>query len=44
VEADELVLKLISALRPGLIEAAPDGDSDQEGKFLYLIMPVRLNV
>jgi DNA polymerase-3 subunit beta len=44
VEADELVLKLISALRPGLIEAASDGEGDEEGKFLYLIMPVRLNV
>jgi DNA polymerase-3 subunit beta len=44
VEADELVLKLISALRPGLIEAAFDGEGDEEGKFLYLIMPVRLNV
>jgi DNA polymerase-3 subunit beta len=44
VESDELVLKLISALRPGLIEAAADGEGDEEGKFLYLIMPVRLNV
>jgi DNA polymerase-3 subunit beta len=44
VEADELVLKLISALRPGLIESATDGEGDVEGKFLYLIMPVRLNV
>jgi DNA polymerase III subunit beta len=44
VEADELVLKLISALRPGLIEAAADGEGDEDGKFLYLIMPVRLNV
>jgi len=37
VEADELVLKLISPLRPGLIES-PDG-----GQFVYLIMPIRLN-
>jgi DNA polymerase-3 subunit beta len=44
VESDELVLKLISALRPGLIEAAADGEGDEGGKFLYLIMPVRLNV
>jgi DNA polymerase-3 subunit beta len=44
VESDELLLKLISALRPGLIEAAADGEGDEEGKFLYLIMPVRLNV
>jgi DNA polymerase III subunit beta len=36
--ADEVVLKLISPLRPGLIEA-----SDGSG-FLYLIMPIRLNV
>jgi DNA polymerase-3 subunit beta len=36
--ADEVVLKLISALRPGLLEAA-DGSG-----FLYLIMPIRLNV
>lgn len=38
VESDELVLKLISPLRPGLIET-PDG-----GDFVYLIMPIRLNV
>src|SRR3984957_14700854 len=37
VESEELVLKLISPLRPGLIES-PDG-----GKFVYLIMPIRLN-
>lgn len=37
VESDELVLKLISPLRPGLIES-PDG-----GEFVYLIMPIRLN-
>jgi DNA polymerase-3 subunit beta len=37
VESDELVLKLISPLRPGLIET-PDG-----GGFVYLIMPIRLN-
>jgi DNA polymerase III subunit beta len=41
VQADELVVKLISPLRPGLLEAAGDEDED---KFLYLIMPVRLNV
>jgi DNA polymerase-3 subunit beta len=34
----DLVLKLISPLRPGLIESA-----DDDG-FLYLIMPIRLNV
>jgi DNA polymerase III subunit beta len=36
--SDEVVVKLISALRPGLIESA-DGSG-----FLYLIMPIRLNV
>ena len=38
VETDELALKLISPLRPGLLET-PDGND-----FLYLIMPIRLNV
>jgi DNA polymerase-3 subunit beta len=38
VESDELVLKLISPLRPGLIESPEAGD------FVYLIMPIRLNV
>jgi DNA polymerase III subunit beta len=38
VETDELVLKLISPLRPGLIETPDSGD------FVYLIMPIRLNV
>ncbi len=38
VESDELVLKLISPLRPGLIETPDDGG------FVYLIMPIRLNV
>jgi DNA polymerase-3 subunit beta len=38
VESPELVLKLISPLRPGLIES-PDG-----ADFVYLIMPIRLNV
>lgn len=37
VESEELVLKLISPLRPGLIES-PDS-----GEFVYLIMPIRLN-
>ncbi len=37
VEAPELVLKLISPLRPGLIES-PD-----TAEFVYLIMPIRLN-
>jgi DNA polymerase-3 subunit beta len=38
VSSDNVVLKLISPLRPGLIEAG-DGSG-----FLYLIMPIRLNV
>jgi DNA polymerase-3 subunit beta len=38
VDSGDLVLKLISPLRPGLIEAA-DGSG-----FQYLIMPIRLNV
>jgi DNA polymerase III subunit beta len=42
IEGDDLALKLISPLRPGLIETAAGGQ--EEGKFLYLIMPVRLNV
>jgi DNA polymerase-3 subunit beta len=37
-ETDELILKLISPLRPGLIES---GDN---GGFIYLVMPIRLNV
>ena len=38
VETGELLLKLISPLRPGLIESPESGD------FVYLIMPIRLNV
>jgi DNA polymerase III subunit beta len=38
IEADELVMKLISPLRPGLIEPAESDD------FTYLVMPIRLNV
>jgi DNA polymerase III subunit beta len=41
VSTDEVRLRLISSLRPGLIEEASAEDSDN---FLYLIMPVRLNV
>jgi DNA polymerase-3 subunit beta len=37
-DGEDFVLKLISPLRPGLIESA-----DASG-FLYLIMPIRLNV
>jgi DNA polymerase III subunit beta len=38
IESGDVVLKLISPLRPGLIQAADDPG------FLYLIMPIRLNV
>ncbi len=38
IDEPELVLKLISPLRPGLIE------STELGEFVYLIMPIRLNV
>jgi DNA polymerase-3 subunit beta len=38
VASDDVILKLISPLRPGLLEAG-DGSG-----FLYLIMPIRLNV
>ncbi len=38
IDTEELVLKLISPLRPGLIESPDTGD------FVYLIMPIRLNV
>ncbi len=38
VGGEDLLLKLISPLRPGLIESADDSG------FLYLIMPIRLNV
>ncbi len=38
IDADEVVLKLISPLRPGLLE--PAGGDD----FSYLVMPIRLNV
>jgi DNA polymerase-3 subunit beta len=37
IDSEELVLKLISPLRPGLIESPDTGD------FVYLIMPIRLN-
>jgi DNA polymerase-3 subunit beta len=38
-EADELILKLISPLRPGLIQSGDEGAG-----FIYLVMPIRLNV
>ena len=37
-ESDELLLRLISPLRPGLIQSGDDGG------FTYLVMPIRLNV
>lgn len=37
IDTDELVIKLISPLRPGLIESPDSGD------FVYLVMPIRLN-
>jgi DNA polymerase III subunit beta len=40
-ESEELVLKLISPLRPGLIES---GTGDDGSGFIYLVMPIRLNV
>jgi DNA polymerase-3 subunit beta len=36
IDSEELVLKLISPLRPGLIESPESGD------FVYLLMPIRL--
>jgi DNA polymerase III subunit beta len=41
-ESDELVLKLISPLRPGLIQSG--GGEDGGAAFIYLVMPIRLNV
>jgi DNA polymerase III subunit beta len=40
-ESEELVLKLISPLRPGLIQS---GAGDDGAGFIYLVMPIRLNV
>src|ERR671938_2769 len=37
-ESDDLIFKLISPLRPGLIQSGDDGG------FIYLVMPIRLNV
>ena len=37
-ESEDLVFKLISPLRPGLIQSGDDGG------FTYLVMPIRLNV
>ena len=38
IDSGDLLLKLISPLRPGLIQSADDGG------FQYLLMPIRLNV
>ena len=38
-ESEELILKLISPLRPGLIQSG-----DEDAGFRYLVMPIRLNV
>lgn len=38
IDADEVTIKLISPLRPGLLEPADSSD------FSYLVMPIRLNV
>jgi DNA polymerase-3 subunit beta len=38
-ESEELILKLISPLRPGLIQSGEEGAG-----FRYLVMPIRLNV
>ena len=38
IESGDVVLKLISPLRPGMIE------SGDESGFQYLLMPIRLNV
>jgi DNA polymerase-3 subunit beta len=37
-ETEDLLFKLISPLRPGLIQSGDDGG------FIYLVMPIRLNV
>jgi len=38
-ESEELILKLISPLRPGLLQSGDEGSN-----FIYLVMPIRLNV
>ena len=40
VSSPRMVLKLVSALRPGVIEA----EGGEDGGFVYLVMPVRLGV
>jgi mannose-6-phosphate isomerase-like protein (cupin superfamily) len=37
-ESEELILKLISPLRPGLIQSGDEGSG-----LIYLVMPIRLN-
>jgi DNA polymerase-3 subunit beta len=41
-ESEELTLKLISPLRPGLIQSGAGEDGG--AGFIYLVMPIRLNV
>jgi len=43
LSSDELILKLIHPHRPGLIEGVGSAKDEPEGRFSYLIMPVRLN-
>ena len=38
MEGDEVLLRVISPLRPGLLQPVDDED------FRYLVMPIRLNV
>jgi DNA polymerase-3 subunit beta len=38
-ESEEMILKLISPLRPGLLQSG-----DEQSGFVYLVMPIRLNV
>ena len=38
IETEDLLLRLTSPLRPGLLQQAGDED------FSYLVMPIRLNV
>lgn len=40
VTSEDLLLRLVGPLRPGVIEAS---DGERGGRFLYLVMPVRLS-
>jgi DNA polymerase-3 subunit beta len=45
VDSQEVVIKLTGPLRPGLIESAdPPSAGAGGGEFVYLVMPIRLNV